>query len=249
MAKKLGILFLISFVLINSTAGLVCASENNSGEIPSVETIIEKIKENQSKIIDMSANVETTIASTLKDSKPILQTGRILTKSPDKSKIEVYSPMKQITITNGDMMTVISPDTGMKFTQDLSKAREKGNMPQISAPGDASKVFDYFDLKLTAHGTEEYIISGTPKEENEFLGKIDFFIGSARFLPMRIVIYNPDGILISISEIKYKEISDIWVPEKTTSIVSIPGGSMNVDMQFKNIQVNKGISDDEFKID
>ena len=94
----------------------MAAGETLSG-VPSIEAIIAKIKGNQSEIKDMSADIETTITSTLKDSKPIVQKGRILTKSPDKSKFEIFSPMKQITITNGDMMCVISPDTGMRFTQ------------------------------------------------------------------------------------------------------------------------------------
>ncbi len=247
MKKRLFALFLIVFIsfLFFPAYKTVFAQE----EVPSVDTIIKRIKENGDKVKDMSADVETTITSSLKESKPIIQIGKIWTKSPDKSKVEIYSPIKQITITDGDIMTIISPDTGMKFTQDLSKSKEKGALPQVSSHTDTTKIFEYFDLKLTQHGTKELIISGTPKEKNEFLGKIDFFVDNEIYLPFRIVIYNPEGILISLSELNYKKFDDAWVPEKTTSIVSVPGGSMNIDMKLKNIKINKGISDEEFKVD
>jgi len=246
MLKRLFTLFIfVALILSLAPSDKTIAAEENTSKTLSVEEIIEKIKENQEKIKDMSADVETKITSTLKDSKEIIQKGQILTKPPDKSRVEIFSPMRQITITNGDTMTIISPDTGMKFTQDLSK--EKSAMSKLSSPSDTTKIFDYFDLKLTDHGTKEYIISGSPKEENEFLGKIDFFVDRERIIPLRIVIYNPEGVLISLSELEYKKISDIWIPIKTASIVSVPGGSMNVDMEFKNIKINKGISDDKFK--
>jgi outer membrane lipoprotein-sorting protein len=158
--------------------------------------------------------------------------------------------MRQTTITNGSIMTMISPDTGQKFTQDLSKG--VGPSTGSGRGMDSTKALDYFDLTVTEHGTTEYIITGKPKEANQFLGKMDFMIDAERYLPLRIAMYNPKGMLISLSEIEYQSFEStgeavVWVPVKIKSVVTMQMGSVNSEMVYENIKVNQGIKDSVFE--
>jgi outer membrane lipoprotein-sorting protein len=86
-----------------------------------IEQLIEKVKVNQAKIIDMKAEITTTMTSNIQGNDyKMIQKGKLWTKNPNKSKIEVLSPVHQITITNGNIITVVSPDSGQKMVQDIS---------------------------------------------------------------------------------------------------------------------------------
>jgi len=230
----------------------------------SAEAIIAQLKATQSKVRDLQADIKTTMVSNIsmpgqpsKGPQTSVQKGHIWTKGKDKSKIEITSPMRQTTITNGSIMTMISPDTGQKFTQDLSKMQGAGVKGQGPSTGsgrgmDSTKALDYFDLTVTEHGTTEYIITGKPKEANQFLGKMDFMIDAERYLPLRIAMYNPKGMLISLSEIEYQSFGStgeavVWVPVKIKSVVTMQMGSVNSEMVYENIKVNQGIKDSVFE--
>ena len=94
------------------------------------------------------------------------------TKGKDKSKIEMLSPMKQTTITNGSKMATINADTGQKFIQDLSKIKGQAPAGQGRGQMDLDKAKEYFDLSLKKTKSGAYIISGQPKQNNKFLGKM-----------------------------------------------------------------------------
>ena len=229
----------------------------------SLKDLLTQIQSNQSKIKDMYAETTTTITSNIvmpgaikKGSQKMVQKGKMWTKGRDKSKIEMLSPTKQVTITNGDMMAIINPETGQKFIQDLKKLREKSGGQVVGQSGGQmtlEKAMDYFDLSVRSQKTEDgeievYIIKGVPKEKNKFLSKMEFYINASRWVPVKILMYGPRDKLISRSEMEYEKISDIWIPIRNISDVNTPVGKMKVEMGFKNIKINKGISDKEFKI-
>ena len=180
------------------------------------------------------------------------------TKGEDKSKIELLSPTKQITITNGGKVAIIDPATGRRIVrerdQGLEGSRDQGLM-------DLEKAKEYFDLsvkKLDASkpgDLETYVIVGVPKKKNKFLGKMEFIIDSQKWSPVRILMYDAGGKLISRSEIEYQRWTidegqeTIWVPAKTVSDVTTPLGTMRVEMELKNVRVNEGISEAEFRVE
>jgi len=230
------------------------------------EALLAKLKSVQSLIKDLQADTKTTITSNIslpgaasKGPQTMTQKGRMWQKGRDKSKVEITEPMKQTTITNGDIMTIISPDTGRKFTQDLSKI--KGQGPGARGQGmDATKALDYFDLTVTEHGTTEYIITGRPKEANQFLGRMDFIIDAEKYVPVRIAMYTPKGTLMSLSEIDYLPVEIYsarsggvastevaYVPQKIRSMVTMSMGSVNTEMEYENIKVNQGLKDEVFE--
>jgi hypothetical protein len=69
-----------------------------------------------------------------------------------------------------------------------------------------------------------------------------------------------EGKLMSQSEIEYQRFSisyseapsiarseGVWVMTKTISNVSMPMGSMKMEMKYENIKVNQGLKDQEFE--
>jgi outer membrane lipoprotein-sorting protein len=217
-----------------------------------VEDVIQKLQANQSKIQDMYAETTTTIISNIsvpgaKDKGPqeMTQKGRIWTKG-NKSKMEQLSPTKQITINDGKQMAVINPDTGQKYVQDLRKL-QGGGVPNQAGGTDFEKAKEYFEFSVKRGGTG-YIITGVPRKQNKFLGKMEFYVDSDKWVATRIMMYGAKDKLMSQSEIEYEEISGVWVPTKNVSSVNSPIGKMNIEMVYENVRVNKGMSDGEFKI-
>jgi len=219
-----------------------------------VEDLVAKIRATQDKIQDMEADVATKMTSTMKDSKPVVQRAHLWVKGKGMAKMEMTYPQKQTTITDGTRMAVINPETGQKYVQDLKGQEKMAPGVGEGSPIDQTKVFDYFDLKVEEKkgffgGVKEYIITGTPKEPNKFLGKMVFFIDGKDYIPQKIEIYNPKGTRISTTTLQYKQVSGVFAPEKNVSVVSLPGGEMKVEMEFMDIKVNKGIPDSVFNID
>lgn len=233
------------------TVSLFIASSVFAADL-SLDDIIAKIQSNQSKIHDMYAETTTTITSNMvmpgqesKGPQKMVQKAKMWTKGKDKSRIEMLSPTRQTTITYGDKMTIINPDTGQTITQDLSKMRAQSGMSGGSM--DLSKALDYFDLSVDQKDNQ-YVIAGKPKQDNKFLGKMEFYIDADRWLPVKILMYDPKGKVMSRSEIEYAEFSGIWTPIRNVSDVNSPMGKMSIEMKYENVKINQGVKDSEFKI-
>ncbi len=225
----------------------------------SPEAIIALMKAQQALITDMQADTTTTIVSNLsmpgatsKGPQTMVQTGHVWQKGTDKSKTEITSPTKQTTITNGNIMTIIDPSSGRKITQDLNQGLGAGGQGMYQ-----TKALDYFNLTVQKSGgatgeSATYILSGTPKEANQFLGRIDFIIDADKYIPVRIAMYTPQGALMSLSEMEYEPVQvssaeTAYVVTKVKSIVTMQMGSVNSQMEYDNIKVNEGIEDSVFE--
>ncbi|MFA4884172.1 MAG: outer membrane lipoprotein-sorting protein [Candidatus Margulisiibacteriota bacterium] len=247
MRKLIGLL--VSFALC-----LALVAPSLAGDL-SVKDLVSKIQSNQSRINDMYAETVTTITSSMvmpgskgQGPQTMTQKGKIWNKGKDKSKVEMLSPMKQITITNGDKMAIINPETGQKMVQDMKKMRQAKGQAEPQKEMNFEKALDYFNLTMEKKGND-YVITGTPKEANKFFGRMEFVVDSGKMIPTSIMMYDPKGRLVSQSVIEYQKIADIWIPVKNLSNVTTPAGKMKVEMQFQNIKVNKGIGDDQFKVE
>ncbi|MFH1386454.1 MAG: outer membrane lipoprotein-sorting protein [bacterium] len=249
MLKKLFVVSILSLV-VSCTA---FAADLPAAAGLSLDEVIGKLQGNQQQIKDMYAETKTVIFSNMsmpgqqsKGPQKIEQRGKMWTKGEDKSKIEISSPMKQVTITNGDKMAIINSDTGQKMIQDLKKMRGQG----AADPGKMSldKAKEFFNLSLKKDG-DDYIVTGVPKKKNKFLGKMEFYVDSNQWVPTKVNMYDLKGKLISQSNIKYQKVSGSWVPCSNNSVINTPMGRMDVAMEFSNIKVNSGLSDKEFKIE
>lgn len=221
----------------------------------SINDLIGKIKGNQEKIRDLYAETTTSISANMalpgkKGSGPqnMTQKGKLWNKGKDKTRVEMTSPMRQITITNGDKMAVINQDSGQKVVQDMKKLREKSGQPDSSKQMDLEKMTEYFDLSIKRVG-DDYLIIGIPKEKSKFLGKMEFYVDPSRWVTDRILMYGPGDKLLSRSDIEYKEFAGVWIPVKNISSVTTPAGNMKMTMEFSGIKVNQGIDDSVFKVE
>jgi outer membrane lipoprotein-sorting protein len=229
---------------------IVCVSVALASDL-TLDDVIKNLQVNQAKIKDMYAETETTITSNMalpgqesKGPQKMVQKSKMWAKGQSKSRIEVVSPSKQVTITNGDIITIINQDTGQSFTQDLSKTREKAGLPGGGSM-ELAKALDYFDLSVTQKDGQ-YVISGKPKQVNKFLGRMEFYIDSDRWLPVKIIMYTPANKVMSTTEMRYKKISDIWIATETSSAATTPMGAIKTEMVLENIKINQDISDSEF---
>ena len=121
----------------------------------SLDDVIKNLQGNQKKIKDMYAETTTKITSNLRiknnektGPQTIVQKGRLWTKGEDMSKIEMTHPMKQITITNGDNMKIIDPDSGREVKQNLKKIRQQSGLPDSSKQMSLEKAKDFFNLSI-----------------------------------------------------------------------------------------------------
>ena len=114
---------------------------------------------------------------------------------------------------------------------------------------DPTKALDHFNLKIVSENDEGIILEGTPKEENKFLSKMRFVFSSETFLPNEVVVFGSGGKQLSDSTITYEKISDVYVPIENSSTVTLPQGSMVVDVLFSNVKVNQKIADSLFEVE
>lgn len=211
-----------------------------------IDELFTKLQANKTKITDMQADIITKMTSSMKGMQGMEQKGHIWTKGSDKSKMEISSPMRQTTITNGDKMAVIMPDTGQKHVQDLSKTAG----PQDSKTAgqmDLEKAKEKFDFSVKEQ-SGGYLITGYPKDNNKFMGKMEIFVDSSMMVPAKIKMFNPAGQVLSETQIEYKQISGVYVVYRNTSKISLPNGKMTMEMGYSEIKVNEGIKDEEFEI-
>lgn len=217
----------------------------------SAQDLIQKIRDNQGKIKDLSADIITTIKTNGKQSKQMEQKGSLLVKGNNQSRMEMKTPMHQIVVVNKDKMLILNPDTGQKMTQDLKKLREKSGVGGDNQnPFDQTKILDTFNLTVKEEGIigKTYVVIGEPKDKKSMMGKVKFYIDADKMVPTKIEISDSKGKPFTTSNLEYTKIKDIWILSKTQSSVNFPGGAMNVIMKFDNLKVNEGISDKMFEV-
>lgn len=217
------------------------------------DEVIQKVRAAQQKIKNLETDITSKMTSDIKGSRSIEQKGHLWVKGEDKSKFEISEPQQQIMINAQGKSVIIDKKTGRKIVQDLEKSQGAAPGMGKGSPIDQTKVFDYFDLEVKENKGffgfgREYVITGIPKEKNEFLGKMVFYIDGRKYVPKKVEVFNPKGAKISMTNLKYRTIDGIYVPQKSVSEISLPNGKMKVVMEFKNIKVNHDIPDSIFKI-
>lgn len=238
MFKKCLAVFLFMFLAAHCFASVLTLDE-----------LLVKVQGRQKQVTDMYAETVTVITSNMsvpgqesKEPQKIAQKGKMWTKG-EKSRIEMLEPTRQITINDGKKIAVINKMTGQKYVQDLSKDKIGRNSQNMSL----EKAKEYFNLSLKSEGNN-YIVTGVPKEKNKIFGRMEFVISAGDLLPSAVLMYTPDNKLISKTVLQYQKINSQMVPVKNISDVATPMGSMHIEMEYKNVKVNEGISDSLFEI-
>jgi outer membrane lipoprotein-sorting protein len=215
-----------------------------------IPDLLEKIKGNQGMVQTLQADMTTEISSSNKNIPAMKQTGRIINKYPDKSRMEIMSPIKQTTITNGTRMKIIDGQSGKSFVQDLSRGQSPVTGHQSSGMGmDPTKALENFNLKMVTDSDSEIVIESSPKEKNPYLDKMRLTFSPATFLPTRVDVYGSQGKLISSTTIIYDKVSDVYVHIQNKTSVSLPQGSMKVEVVYDKVRVNEKVSDALFGVE
>ncbi len=195
----------------------------------SLDQLLTKVQDKKNEIKDMYCETTTIITSNMsipgqesEGPQKTTQKSKMWVKG-NKTRIEMLEPTKQITINDGKKAGA--------NTQNMSLDKAK----------------EYFNLSLKT-AKDKYVVAGVPKEKNKIFGKMEFVIDKNKMIPTMILMYTPQGKLLSKTTLQYKEINKQMVPVKNISDVNTPMGSMHIEMEYKNVKVNEGIDDSFFMI-
>ena len=205
----------------------------------------------QNEIQTLEADITTNVHSTHKNFPTVRQQGKIYVKSPNRSRVEITTPYKQTTITNGNQIKVIDEESGQYQISDISE--KEGAAPLLPHGGgaiDPVKALEYFDLRITKNTNKEIVLEGIPKKQTPSLTKLVLTLSAEHFLPVHIALWGEEGQRISDTTITYRIISGIYVPFRNDATVLLPDANkMNVEIEFKNVAVNAPIPDEQFQIE
>uniref|UniRef100_A0A7C4U7Z1 DUF4292 domain-containing protein n=1 Tax=candidate division WOR-3 bacterium TaxID=2052148 RepID=A0A7C4U7Z1_UNCW3 len=205
-----------------------------------IEEIIKKIEANGSRIEDMEADVTTRIK--IGDGEIQIQKMRMAMKGRDRVRIELISPMRQTTIINGKKMMVQTQD-GKKsiITQDTLPMMEQTGFQNMSEFLKGNKV-NVINVENDIANIEIIPESPTPMVQ-----KIEMGVDIERGVIISQRIYSNMGVMKM--EMEYGKISGVWVIKRMRIITPSPmGGLGEVESEYKNIKINKGIKDIFFEI-
>ena len=206
--------------------------------------ITSGISENLGKVSDFKANVEIILTN---DNIEEHSSGKLYFKSPDRYRVELFFPKKQIVIANGSQLVIIDPVSSKQIRQDISRLSEKETMALPFIP-DINKYLSLFNFSIQGHDGDSVLLKGEPRDKNRNIGRIDLYCDTASNVPSRIVSYNRKGSLVSLREIKYLEIGKLAVPSRSYAMAILPSGTIQADIEYKNIKVNSNLPDSLFRI-
>ena len=233
MSNKFIPALLISLLLV-----MPCQAQKSAVEI------VSGISANLKKITDFRANVEIVLTS---DNIEEHSSGKLYFKAPDKYRVELYFPKKQLIIANGSTLVIHDPVSSKQIKQNLSRLSEKETMALPFIP-DINRYFDLFTFSFQAQSSASILLKGEPRDKNNAIGKIDLYCDPKQSIPTRIVSYNKKGSLVSLREIRYMQIEGLVVPTRSYAMAILPAGNIQADIEYRNIKINTNIPDSQFKI-
>lgn len=228
----------IAAIFISLLLVLPCQAQKSAVEIAS------GISANLKKITDFRANVEIILTS---DNIEERSSGKLYFKAPDKYRVELYFPKKQLIVANGAILVIQDPVSSKQIKQNLSRLSEKETMALPFIP-DINRYFDLFNFSIQSQSNTSILLKGEPRDKNRNIGKIDLYCDPKNNVPTRIVSYNKKGSLVSLREIRYLEIDNLIVPSRSYAMAILPSGTIQADIEYKNIRINTNIPDSQFKI-
>lgn len=222
----------------------------------SVDQVILKLKENQGKIQDMSADMSMALSTIVtmpgantSSAMTAEQKGRLLLKDNDKLKMIISSPNKAETTLNGSKILQVMPGSGNRVV----KIRNPGD-PAYGGPNETQtlninwdNINESYYLMLTQRGSET-AISATPRLDNQTIGEVKYIVDPSRWVVTRFFEYDPDGKQLLQSDIEYVNLNETWVPAVVSTSANVMLTRIDSTMTLTNVQINQGLSDDEFVI-
>jgi len=225
MKKISTVLFLfLSFSLFSSTK--------------TIDEITEVLQKNAGKVQDMQA--EVVMEMDLGKAGTKTQRMKIWMKGKDKIKMEME---KQTMIMNGDKM-MMDTSQGKRV---INQPTTKGMPPGINLQQGIGDFFKENSGKIISQGRNKAVIELIPKDKNPMMNKIEMTVDTKRGVITEQRMYSNYGT--TKMRMKYKNIGGIWVISSIDMIVPTPQGKVGrMKIEYKNIRINKGLSDKMFEI-
>ena len=244
--KKILFIFtiLFSFSLFSSTK--------------SIDDITKILQKNADKVKDMSCEVVMTMDLGKEGTKT--QTMKMWMKGKDKMMMRYSSEGigysgkegKNTVIINGDKMMMETPQgkqvVNRTTSDSLQPTGNKATPPGINLQKNAADFFKENNAKIISQGRNKAVIEIIPKDKNPMTQKIEMVIDTKRGLITQQRMYSNYGT--TKMKMKYKKVGDAWVLSSIQMTVPTPMGKVGrMKIEYKNIKVNQGISDNMFKIE
>ncbi len=224
---------------------------------PTAQEVLRKIADNYSGIRDFKA--DTVYSSTL-NCKAFgdVQHCRYFFMAPDKEKIETFSDSTrsaktEIILTNGQTVYLLDPQ---------NKTRDEVNLMQSEGinPGEIDYTDIYYDQPrfLSAHtivkvdaetnfNSKLVCVDAFPLQENSMYSKLRLYIDYNKGIMSKIRLYHDNALIQTVEVAESRQMpGGMWVPVKISKIPALNAGKLVSTMTYANIQINPGLSQDEF---
>ncbi len=215
-----------------------------------IDSIISKNKLNQDKVKTFQSEIEF---SAVYGKQSLLQKGNIYFKKEPvkKLKIAYYSPSEDISIYENEKKVYEKKMGIVKMQEEIDEKESPGTGGSMSADMSINFSKDILNYTITSikSNTNDYAIIGTAKDSDNTTRKKVFIVNKTSGLLMKSIEYDKDNIQKLTSFVKYEKIDDIWIFTKIKNDVFVYDLKIKMPytVQFKNIQLNKLISDDIFE--
>ncbi len=221
------------------------------------ENILRRVEENYALIEDMK--MDYTYYS-IYNSKPFGPTfyAKYWLKKPDKNKIEIFLSSDRATktdavVTNNNIVYLI--DFVKNKQQEVDLLENSGMTPVQLNQVDFYYHLDEFlanhnIIKKESYpedGRLVYVVEAIPKAVNDMYSKLELHIDYDRGLLKKQKLFKEGKLAETIiTESSHFIANKAWVPTKLITIPSLTSSKFQTIMIYENIEINIGVSDDEF---
>ncbi len=224
-----------------------------------VNDIIQKLEKNADKVKDMQADVEIKITFEGKGTSPEMnrtQVMKLYTKGKDKMRMEMQTPTEQTIIMNKSKMLMEYSDpmsTKGEKTRQIIDRDSMPNLQSMSTPTvDLNTTFADMlkksDTKIISSSGDFCTFSVIPENAGPLMQKVELTIDSKKGIITKQKMFSNLGV--SVMNMQYQKVGDIWILSQInmTSPVGATGEKMKMVSTYKNIKINKGVSESKFII-
>jgi outer membrane lipoprotein-sorting protein len=236
----------------------VAIAQAESGT-PTVGELLNKVKENYTKIEDLKADANFTVP--IEEIGTVTQTAQFLFKASDKLKIEPEEDEDRATIIKSQVMYLKDTETGA-----VTSALQPWDINLHSYYLCFYYQFDdfqtKFDMEVIGTSGNTYIIEATPKPSNPDNmfnypppnGKLKLYVEYEKGIITKIEgydTYEDDRLCFKTKLEDFMIIDSAWIPTvfKKTVFIPVDDGEQEImqELELSNVEINTGIPDSEFE--
>lgn len=207
---------------------------------------MQRLEEHNNKIKAISADIAISVS--FAGMPKVEQRGKYYYKAPDKSKMEIETPVQNTMIMKGNERYLKTANSGNFIKAPSSE--------QTAGSGSNNDLFQYrylqqFELEIdytkSKPDEEKYFLNGYRVEHNTKTKKLEIWFDNERgVITEYTILGNSNFPSIEVSQ-EYTTVSGCLIPAKTEAKVRTPTGSYISTVSLRNVRVNKKLSDNIFE--